>query len=115
MSKLYFRYGAMGSSKTTNALMVWYNYRERGQTALLVKPKLDNRDGDRIVASRAGLSEPCVFMEELPDYFSSSYKPGSVDCIIVDEAQFLSFYQTTRRFYPCPPHNMPIKRMFTYH
>lgn len=98
MSKLYFRYGAMGSSKTANALMVWFNYRERGQTALLVKPKLDNRDGDRIVASRAGLSEHCVFMEELPTVFSSVDKTSStdgtsksaIDCIIVDEAQFLT-------------------------
>ena len=91
MSKLYFRYGAMGSSKTANALMVWYNYSEHGQNALLVKPKLDNRDGERIIASRAGLSEPCVFMEELHDFFNSStYIPGSVACVIVDEAQFLS-------------------------
>ena len=85
MSKLYFRYGAMGSSKTANALMVWFNYKERGQYALLVKPKLDNRDGERIIASRAGLSEPCVFMEELTEIDLSG-----VACVIVDEAQFLS-------------------------
>lgn len=98
MSKLYFRYGAMGSSKTANALMVWYNYSERGQTALLVKPQLDNRDGERIIASRAGLSEPCVFMEELPAFFSSAdnFVPTDgtnktdIACVIVDEAQFLS-------------------------
>ena len=65
MAKLYFRYGAMGSSKTANAIMVQYNYAERGQSALLVKPKLDNRDGERIVASRSGLSAPCIFIEEL--------------------------------------------------
>ena len=47
MAKLYFRYGAMGSSKTANAIMVQYNYRERGQNALMLKPRLDNRDGDR--------------------------------------------------------------------
>ena len=45
MAKLYFRYGAMGSSKTANALMVEYNYYERGKHALLVKPKTDSRDG----------------------------------------------------------------------
>lgn len=95
MSKLYFRYGAMGSSKTANALMVQYNYQERGQTALLVKPQLDNRDGERIVASRSGLSAPCIFMEELSDYFNC-YEQNSTDCaspvacVIVDEAQFLT-------------------------
>ena len=49
MAKLYFRYGAMGSSKTANALMVGYNYYERGKTALLVKPQLDDRDGEGYV------------------------------------------------------------------
>ena len=48
MAKLYFRYGAMGSSKTANAIMVQYNYHERGQNALMIKPCLDNRDGERI-------------------------------------------------------------------
>ena len=45
MAKLYFRYGAMGSSKTANAIMVQYNYQERGQKALMLKPQLDKRDG----------------------------------------------------------------------
>ncbi len=85
MAKLYFRYGAMGSSKTANAIMVQYNYQERGQCALLVKPKLDTRDGERIVASRSGLFSPCVFMEELTLEEAKKY-----NCIIVDEAQFLS-------------------------
>lgn len=85
MAKLYFRYGAMGSSKTANAVMVAFNYAERGQTALLVKPRLDNRDGERVVASRCGLSAPCSFMEDL-----TLEKAAGYDCIIVDEAQFLT-------------------------
>lgn len=47
MAKLYFRYGAMGSSKSVNILMVRYNYEERGQYAVLLKPRTDNRDGQR--------------------------------------------------------------------
>ena len=65
MAKLYFRHGAMGSSKTANALMVDYNYYERGKKALLAKPRMDNRDGDRIMRSRMGLSKACGFVEEL--------------------------------------------------
>ncbi len=103
MSKLYFRYGAMGSSKTANALMVWFNYKERGQTALLVKPQLDNRDGERIIASRAGLSEPCVFMEELADTDLTG-----VDCIIVDEAQFLSKSQVQQLVDIVDQKNIPV-------
>ena len=85
MAKLYFRYGAMGSSKTANAIMVQYNYEERGQKALMVKPALENRDGRRIVASRSGLQAECVFIEELTLEEAAKY-----DWIIVDEAQFLT-------------------------
>ena len=65
MAKLYFRYGAMGSSKSANAIMVQYNYQERGQRALMLKPRLDNRDGARVVGSRAGLQAACSYVEEL--------------------------------------------------
>lgn len=85
MAKLYFRYGAMGSSKTANAIMVQYNYRERGQNALLLKPQLDSRDGEKVIGSRSGLSAPCEYIENLPSLNVSRY-----DCLIVDEAQFLT-------------------------
>ena len=85
MAKLYFRYGAMGSSKTANAIMVQYNYNERGQRVLMVKPRLDTRDGARTVLSRCGLSSECVFVEELESLPVADY-----DCVIVDEAQFLT-------------------------
>ena len=65
MAKLYFRYGAMGSSKTANAIMVQYNYQERGQNALMLKPRLETRDGDHMVRSRVGLEAPCRYIEEL--------------------------------------------------
>ena len=57
MAQLYFKYGAMGSSKTANALMARFNYEERGQQTLLVKPQLDTRDGDHTVHSRIGLGK----------------------------------------------------------
>ena len=67
MAKLYFRYGVMGSSKSANALMVRYNYEERGQRALMVKPVIDQREGERIVNSRIGLRYPCIWFEELEE------------------------------------------------
>lgn len=85
MAKLYFRYGAMGSSKTANALMVQYNYLERGQNALLFKPRLDTRDGDKTVVSRSGLRASCEYIEDI-----DSIDLSDCDCIIVDEAQFLT-------------------------
>lgn len=86
MAKLYFRYGSMGSSKTANALMVAYNYHEKGQRALLAKPSLDDRDGVGVMASRIGLSQPCIFVEQLVKM--SAEEIQAYDCVIVDEAQF---------------------------
>lgn len=86
MAKLIFRYGAMGSSKTANALMVRYNYFEKGKKVKLLKPATENRDGEKIIKSRIGLAEPCEFAED----FLESYNGEYYDCIIVDEVQFLA-------------------------
>ena len=75
MAKLYYRYGAMGSSKTANAIMVQYNYMERGQKVLMLKP----------VKSRCGLETECRFVEDITLDDAREY-----DCIIVDEAQFIT-------------------------
>ena len=84
MAKLYFRYGAMGSSKTANAIMVQYNYEERGQKVLMLKPKLENRDGAVIVRSRCGLETACRFIEDVTAADAQGY-----GCVIIDEAHFL--------------------------
>lgn len=86
MAKLYFRYGSMGSSKTANALIVEYNYRERGKQVLLAKPKVDSRDGDLIIRSRIGLEKEGILLETLVEL--SDEEICEYDCIIVDEAQF---------------------------
>ena len=88
MAKLYYYYGAMGSSKTANALMTRFNYEEVGQRALLCKPAIDTRDGNVVVRSRIGLEEPCVLLEDFVKYTEEQIK--EYDCIIVDEVQFAS-------------------------
>ncbi len=99
MAKLYFRYGAMGSSKSANILMVRYNYEERGQYAVLLKPRTDNRDGEREIQSRMGLSAPADYVDEFLKEISQIWNANSieylyhgkkVDAVLVDEAQFLS-------------------------
>ena len=95
MAKLYFRYGAMGSSKTANALMVRYNYEERGKNALMLKPSTDTRDGVRTIRSRCGLEAPCELIEELD---IEKVKAHVYDCLIVDEAQFLTREQVEQLF-----------------
>lgn len=97
MAKLYFRYGAMGSSKTANALMVRYNYLERGRQVLLLKPKIDSRDGEKVIRSRMGLEAPCEYVEDFVDSVKESIEQTgdwqgkeTLSCIIVDECQFMT-------------------------
>lgn len=86
MAKLFFRYGAMGSSKTANALMVCYNYSERGQKVLLAKSAIDTRNGINIVHSRIGLQRECIALETLCKM--SNDEISNYNAVVVDEAQF---------------------------
>ena len=94
MAKLYFRYGAMGSSKSANALMVRYNYLERGQKVILLKPKVDNRDGEKVVSSRIGISAECDYVENFVEYAKRCWRTKEDvkewAAIIIDEAQFMT-------------------------
>ena len=103
MAKLYFRYGAMGSSKTANAIMVRYNYEERGQNALILKPVMEKRDGENTVRSRSGLAAPCRYVEELDEIDVEAY-----DCLIVDEAQFLTKAQVQALVDIVDQKNVPV-------
>lgn len=103
MAKLYYRYGAMGSSKTANAIMVRHNYLERGQKVLMLKPRLDNRDGETIIASRCGLQCECHFIEDIDRFCLRDY-----DCVIVDEAQFLTKQQVERLVRVVDVENVPV-------
>ncbi len=91
MAKLYFKYGAMGSSKTAQALITKFNYEERGMSVWLIKPATDKRDGVDTLSSRIGLTSPCTPIgkdESILLLFSSLEK--SCDVIIADESQFFT-------------------------
>ena len=90
MAKLYFKYGAMGCSKTAQALITKFNYEERNMKVLLLKPAIDTRDGAAVVRSRIGLEAPCIPVAKDCDIFKL-YKEEYSDCqvVIVDECQFL--------------------------
>ncbi|MDE7158754.1 MAG: thymidine kinase [Clostridiales bacterium] len=91
MAKLYFKFGAMGCSKTAQALITKFNYEERNMKVLLLKPAIDNRDGANTVKSRIGLQKEAVAVRENENIFKT-YEEKYSDCnvIIVDECQFLS-------------------------
>jgi thymidine kinase len=101
MAKLYFRYGAMNCGKSTALIQVDYNYRERGMTTLIVKPQTDTKGQDRIV-SRLSVSRRVDVLAEPGDdlYAIIAARRGDkpLDCVLVDEAQFLSATQVDQLF-----------------
>ena len=101
MSKLYFKYGTMGSSKTAQLLMTKRNYEDKNMNTWLIKPIIDNRDGVNVVRSRIGLHEDADTVinttDNILDIFHSLDK--NIDVILCDEAQFLTTAQVEQLHY----------------
>lgn len=94
MSKLYFKYGAMGSSKSAQALITQFNYEELGMKVWLIKPSIDNRDGANIIKSRIGLSREAQVITPEDDLLDLLHKSSEkYDVIISDESQFFTVEQ----------------------
>ncbi len=90
MAKLYFKYGAMGSSKSAQALITQFNYEELGMTVWLIKPSVDTRDGADIIRSRIGLERTAQIITPEQDIVEEYKRAGKCDVIISDEAQFFT-------------------------
>ncbi|GAB3346098.1 thymidine kinase [Lysobacter tyrosinilyticus] len=94
MAKLYFYYSAMNAGKTTTLLQSAHNYRERGMRVLILTPRLDDRAGSGTVASRIGLQAQGVAFgrdDDLERIVRDDVAArGRIDCVLVDEAQFLA-------------------------
>ena len=92
MAKLYFKYGAMGSSKTAQALITKYNYEENDMSVWLIKPSADTRDGADIMRSRIGLQAHAQVMTPDADVYQCFCQRDTKPCdaVIVDECQFMT-------------------------
>ena len=90
MAKLYFKYGAMGSSKSANALITKFNYEERGMRVWLIKPATDTRDGEGLIASRIGLSAKADIISHEESIIALLDKMSGIDVIMTDECQFFT-------------------------
>lgn len=90
MAKLYFKYGAMGSSKSANALITKFNYEERGMNVWLIKPSVDDRDGAALIRSRIGLFAEADVIAPDDDVRELLSEKSGVDVIISDECQFFT-------------------------
>ena len=90
MNKLYFKYGAMGSSKSAQALITQFNYEELGMTVWLIKPSTDTRDGADIIRSRIGLQRSAQIITPEQNILEEYRKIGARSVVIADEAQFFT-------------------------
>lgn len=90
MAKLYFKYGAMGSSKSANALITKFNYEERHMKVWLIKPAIDDRDGADHIRSRIGLDSVADVIAPDDDIEERLDTKGRIDVIISDESQFFT-------------------------
>ena len=110
MAKLYFKYGAMGSSKTAQALITKFNYEERGMRVWLIKPAVDTRDGAAMIRSRIGLEAKADAVIGPEDNIAAMYYAleGRTDVVIADESQFFTPAQIEQLADLVDDENIPI-------
>lgn len=109
MAKFHFRYGAMNAGKSTILLQTAYNYEEKGKKVILLKPSVDTK-GDEKIVSRIGLERKVDYLIGDNDSIISILGDNiiSIDCILVDEAQFLKSNQVDELFYISKIMNIPV-------
>lgn len=108
MAKLYFKYGAMGSSKSAQALITKFNYEELGMSVWLIKPGTDTRDGADIIRSRIGLEAVAHVISTEQSIIEEYRKIGKRDVIIADEAQFFTPAQIDELRELVDDENLPV-------
>lgn len=108
MAKLYFKYGAMGSSKTAQALITKYNYEENDLRVWLIKPATDNRDGADVVQSRIGLKADAEAVGAETDIYQIFSSRKNADVVIVDECQFFPPEQIDQIRRIVDDYNIPV-------
>ena len=111
MAKLYFYYSTMNAGKSTTLLQSDYNYKERGMRTLLFTTTLDDRYEKGLISSRIGLSAEATIFDKDFDLFAAvqeEHGEQQVDCVLVDEAQFLTGKQVLQLTMVCDELNIPV-------
>ena len=108
MAKLYFKYGAMGSSKSAQALITKFNYEEKDMSVWLIKPSVDTRDGEGIIQSRIGLEQEATAIGPEQSILALYRQRGPFDVIISDESQFFTPEQIDELRYLVDEDNIPV-------
>ena len=107
MAKLHFRFSSMNAGKSTYLLQVAHNYNENGKSVLLLTSALDDRNGLAQISSRIGISREALVFNKDTD-FDALLKQAEVACVLIDEAQFLSFSQVQQLHRWVHQHSTPV-------
>ena len=107
MSKLYFRFGAMNCGKTTALLQVAHNYEEKGMNVIVIKSSIDKK-GDRNIVSRLGIERQVDLLVEPDENILDNIDLTNVDCVLVDEAQFMTASQIKELWIIAKLMNIPV-------
>ena len=107
MSKLYFRFGAMNCGKTTALLQVAHNYEEKGMKIILIKPKIDKK-GDKNIVSRLGIEREVDVLLDSKEKLKDILKLDNINCILVDEVQFITKEQIQELWIIAKKKNIPV-------
>ncbi|GAA0690543.1 MULTISPECIES: thymidine kinase [Clostridium] len=111
MAKLYFRYGAMNSGKSTSLMQVAYNYEERGMKIILMKPETDTKGGDKVL-SRLGVDRKVDIIvkkeQNIFELLEERLSSEDIHCILVDEAQFLKSHHVDELFKIAVMKDVPV-------
>jgi thymidine kinase len=111
MAKLYFYYSAMNAGKSTTLLQSNHNYQERGMNTLMLVPRLDDRYGEAKITSRIGLQADAIAFDRGRDLYvlvRSHHQQQKINCLLLDEAQFLSKAQVWQLTDICDQLNIPV-------
>ena len=108
MAKLHFKYGAMNSGKSDTLIKTAYNYTERGLKVLVVKPSVDTKSEDSVVARGGHVRKVDVIAMPTTNLQNEIVKHDDIACVLVDEAQFLSTDQISQLFAVAKNHDISV-------
>ena len=111
MAQLYYRYSTMNAGKSIELIKVAYNYEERGKNVMTLIPSIDNRYGRGVITSRIGVQREAKIVNEdtdILDLFIKENERKSIDCVLVDECQFLKKHHVLELAEVVDSFNVPV-------
>ncbi|MGL4484398.1 MAG: thymidine kinase [Anaerovoracaceae bacterium] len=111
MAQLYFKYSTMNAGKSLEIIKVAYNYEERGKNILVMTPSVDDRNGLGVISSRVGVQREAIPVSDdfnILEYFIKEHKNKAIDCVLLDESQFLKEHHIQELVEIVDSFNVPV-------